>query len=88
MIEGYKIEPDGDLYACMVDMLGCSGKFVKSHKFVKSMPMGPQKERLVLSLQHVAHMAMFKIAEIVAEQLFKLECDTTRNYMLLSSIYA
>ena len=86
MIEGYKIEPDGDLYACMVDMLGRSGKLVKSHKLVKSMLMGPQPGAFGTLLSACSTYGNFKIAEIVAEQVFKLEPDTTENYMLLSSI--
>lgn len=84
----HKIEPDTNLFACMVDMLGRAGKLDEAHKLVKSMPMGPQPGALGALLAACRTFGNVEIAEIVAEQLFKLEPENTGNYMLLSSIYA
>ncbi|XP_059444057.1 putative pentatricopeptide repeat-containing protein At5g37570 [Corylus avellana] len=88
MIKDYKIEPDANLFACMVDMLGRAGKLDEAHKLVKSMPMGPQPGALGALLAACRTYGNVEIAEIVSEQLFKLEPENTGNYMLLISIYA
>lgn len=88
MIKDYKIEPDANHYACIVDMLGRAGKLNEAHKLVKSMPMGPQPRALGALLAACRTYGNVEIAEEIAEQLFELEPENTGNYVLLSSIYA
>ncbi|KAF8408336.1 hypothetical protein HHK36_007485 [Tetracentron sinense] len=88
MVKDYRIDPDADHYACMVDILGRAGKLDEAHKLVKSMPMGPHPGALGSLLAACRTYGNVEIAESVAEQLFELEPENTGNYMLLSSIYA
>lgn len=88
MINDYKIEPDADHYACMVDMLGRAGKLEQAYKMVQSMPMGPRPGALGALLAACRTYNNVEIAEIVAWELFKLEPWNTGNYVLLSGIYA
>ena len=92
MINEYKIEPDADHYACMVDMLGRAGRLEQAYKMVQSMPMGPHPGALGALLAacrtHYNVETAVDIAEVVAEELFKLEPSNTGNYVLLSGIYA
>lgn len=83
MVNDYKIEPDADHYACMVDVLGRAGKLNEAHNLIKSMPMCPQPRALACRTY-----GNVEIAEQVAEKLFILEPENTGNYVLLSSIYA
>ncbi|XP_050377796.1 putative pentatricopeptide repeat-containing protein At5g37570 [Argentina anserina] len=88
MTRDYNIQPDADLYACVVDMLGRAGKLTEAHNVVKGMPMGPQPGALGALLAACRTYGNVVIAESVADKLFKLEPENTGNYMLLSSIYA
>ncbi|GMH21512.1 hypothetical protein Nepgr_023354 [Nepenthes gracilis] len=88
MKRDYKIEPDADHYACLVDMLGRAGRLHEAYKIVKSMPMGPYPRALGALLSACRTYGDVKIAENVAEELFKLEPENTGNYVLLSGIYA
>lgn len=88
MITDYKIEPDEDHYACIVDMLGRAGRLEQAYKMLKSMPMGPRPGALGALLAACRTYSNAEIAELVAQELFILEPHNTGNYMLLSGIYA
>ncbi|KNA07610.1 hypothetical protein SOVF_170350 [Spinacia oleracea] len=88
MISDYKIEPDADHYACIIDMLGRAGRLEQAYKMLKSMPMGPRPGALGALLAACRTYSNVDIAELVAQELFILEPHNTGNYMLLSGIYA
>ncbi|GAB4860593.1 hypothetical protein Ancab_035754 [Ancistrocladus abbreviatus] len=88
MMKDYKIVPDADHYACLVDMLGRAGRLHQAYEIVKIMPMGPCPRALGALLAACRTYDNVEIAESVAEELFKLEPENTGNYVLLSSIYA
>ncbi|KAJ8421226.1 hypothetical protein Cgig2_005525 [Carnegiea gigantea] len=92
MMNDYKIEPDADHYACVVDMLGRAGRLEQAYKMVQSMPMGPHPGALGALLAacrtYYNVETAVDIAEVVAQELFKLESNNTGNYVLLSGIYA
>ncbi|KAK9119894.1 hypothetical protein Scep_017987 [Stephania cephalantha] len=88
MVKDYKIEPVKDHYACMVDMLGRSGRLDEAFEMVKSMPMGPRPEALGALLAACRTYGNVEIAENVALKLLELEPDNTGNYSLLADIYA
>ncbi|XP_019105689.2 putative pentatricopeptide repeat-containing protein At5g37570 [Beta vulgaris subsp. vulgaris] len=88
MISDYKIEPDADHYACIVDMLGRAGRLEQAYKMLQSMPMGPRPGALGALLAACRTYNNIEIAELVAQELFILEPQNTGNYVLLSGIYA
>ncbi|KAL2933698.1 hypothetical protein RDABS01_016817 [Bienertia sinuspersici] len=88
MVNDYKIEPDADHYACVVDMLGRAGRLEQAYKMLQSMPMGPRPGALGALLAACRTYNNVEIAEHVAQELFVLEPRNTGNYMLLSGIYA
>ncbi|XP_021749589.1 putative pentatricopeptide repeat-containing protein At5g37570 [Chenopodium quinoa] len=88
MINDYKIEPDADHYACVVDMLGRAGRLEQAYKMLKSMPMDPRPAAFGALLAACRTYSNVEIAELVAQELFILEPNNTGNYVLLSGIYA
>ncbi|KAK9117363.1 hypothetical protein Sjap_016310 [Stephania japonica] len=88
MVKDCKIKPVKDHYACMVDMLGRSGRLDEAYEMVKSMPMGPHPEALGALLAACRTYGNVEIAENVALKLLELEPDNTGNYSLLADIYA
>ncbi|KAF5194158.1 Pentatricopeptide repeat-containing protein [Thalictrum thalictroides] len=88
MVKDYRIEPGGDHYACLIDMLGRAGKLDEAHEMVKGMPMGPNAGALGSLLAACKTYGNIEIAESVCKQLIKLEPKNTGNYVLLSNLYA
>ncbi|XP_050900342.1 pentatricopeptide repeat-containing protein DOT4, chloroplastic [Lathyrus oleraceus] len=84
----YGIEPKLDHYACMVDLLSRAGNLSKAYKFIMSMPIEPDATiwGALLSGCRIHHDV--KLAEKVAENLFELEPDNTRYYVVLANVYA
>ncbi|XP_074287501.1 pentatricopeptide repeat-containing protein At2g44880-like [Silene latifolia] len=88
MINEYKIKPNADHYACIVDMLGRAGRLDQAFKMLQSLPLGPRPGALGSLLAACRTYNNVEIAELVAKELFTLEPENTGNYVLLSGIYA
>ncbi|XP_071700842.1 pentatricopeptide repeat-containing protein At5g46460, mitochondrial [Rutidosis leptorrhynchoides] len=75
-------------YACMVDILGRSGKLNEAAEVIKSMPMEPNTS-IWLSLLSACKMHPdLKLAERAAEAVFNIDPDCSAAYTLLSNVYA
>ncbi|KAJ1434894.1 Tetratricopeptide-like helical domain superfamily [Sesbania bispinosa] len=75
-------------YACLVDLLGRSGKFEDALEIVRTMPMKPSA-RIWSSLVSACKLhGRLDIAEMLAPQLIISEPDNVANYTLLNMIYA
>lgn len=88
MINKFRVEPQMEHYACMVDLLGRAGFLKEASDIVKSMPMEPN-DCVLGSLLHSC--IMYKntdVAEETASHILNLNSETTGSYMLLSNIYA
>ncbi|KAG9446616.1 hypothetical protein H6P81_012744 [Aristolochia fimbriata] len=88
MVEDYSIEPGPDHFACIVDMLGRTGRLEEAHDIVQMMPPGAHAGALGALLSGCKTFCNVEMAECAASQLFELEPENTGNYMLLSNIYA
>ncbi|KAK7247182.1 hypothetical protein RIF29_42059 [Crotalaria pallida] len=82
------IEPKLEHYACMVDLLACSGNLSKAYRFIETMPIKPDASiwGALLSGCRIHHNV--ELAEKVAEHVFELEPENTRYYVLLADVYA
>lgn len=94
MVNQFGITPDSDHYACVIDMLGRSGRVEEAYQLVKTMSAvtsaGPHVGALgaVLAAACRSSLSEVRTAEAVAHELFLLEPDNTGNYILLWSLYA
>ncbi|XP_058199768.1 pentatricopeptide repeat-containing protein DOT4, chloroplastic [Rhododendron vialii] len=82
------IKPKLEHYACMVDLLARSGKLSKAYRFVETMPIEPDASVWGALLCGCRIHHDVKLAEKVAEHIFKLEPDNMRYYVLIATIYA
>ncbi|GJN13745.1 hypothetical protein PR202_gb00486 [Eleusine coracana subsp. coracana] len=82
------VEPNVLHYSCMVDVLGRSGNIDEAWQLIQQMPFEPTASMwgsLLGSCRNYRHTGL---AQIAAEQLFKLEPENGANHVLLSDVYA
>ncbi|CAN6464450.1 unnamed protein product [Victoria cruziana] len=88
MVDDYGIEPSLNHYACMVDLLGRSGRLYDAEKLVEKMPMAPDTGVLGALLGACRIHGNIELAERTAAKLFQTESRHPGYYVLLSNIYA
>ncbi|XP_043688341.1 pentatricopeptide repeat-containing protein At4g02750-like [Telopea speciosissima] len=88
MTEDFCIQPSERHYACMVDLLGRAGCLYEAYNLIRSMPMEPHSGVWGALLAACRIHNNVELAEIAAEQLFKIEPGNSGSYVLLSNIYA
>ncbi|KAL2552318.1 putative pentatricopeptide repeat-containing protein [Forsythia ovata] len=84
----YSLSLSPDHYACMVDLLGKSGKLKAAYELIKSMPVEPHAGAWGALLGACKLHWDTDLAEEVALQLFELEPHSDGSYVLLSNIHA
>ncbi|MED6139304.1 hypothetical protein PIB30_082541 [Stylosanthes scabra] len=83
------IEPTADHYACLVDLLGCSGQVEEAYKLINRMPSKMSKVDAWSSLLGACRIHHYvEIGEIAAKHLLDLEPYVASHYVLLSNIYS
>ncbi|CAD6243003.1 unnamed protein product [Miscanthus lutarioriparius] len=96
--EGYKcfesmgrdhsIEPSMDHYACVVDLLGRSGRFAEAEEFIRDMPVRPNSSIWGPLLAACQLHGNVDLAEKAAKELSALEPESDIWRVSLSNIYA
>eukprot|EP01018_Ginkgo_biloba_P026101 Gb_02613 [translate_table: standard] len=88
MNRNFSITPREEHYACMVDLLGRSGRLGEAEEFINKMPFEPTvvvwKALLGACRIHVN----MELGKRAAEHIFELEPQNAAGYVLLSNIYA
>ncbi|KAM1800822.1 hypothetical protein EV1_031918 [Malus domestica] len=82
------LEPSGDHYGIMVDLLGRAGQLDKAVELIRSMPMQPQAGVWGALLLACSLHNNVELGETAARNCFKLEPDKSGYYALLANIYA
>ncbi|XP_059644342.1 putative pentatricopeptide repeat-containing protein At1g17630 [Cornus florida] len=88
MVREFKIKPQMEHYACMVDLLGRAGFLQEASDTVKNMPMEPNACVWGALLNSCRMYKNTDVAEETASRIFSLHSETFGSYMLLSDIYA
>ncbi|XP_077223899.1 pentatricopeptide repeat (PPR) superfamily protein [Tasmannia lanceolata] len=88
MSKDYGIVPVEEHYACMVDLLGRSGRINEALSFIEKMPVEPGASVWGALFGACRIHKQVKLAEQVAKKLFVLEPNHPGMYILLSNIYA
>ncbi|KAK6254845.1 hypothetical protein SCA6_016150 [Theobroma cacao] len=88
MLEEYRIQPSEKHYACIVDLLGRAGCLEEAYKLIRNMPILPSAVAWGALLAACRVHCDVQLAEIAADELFKIEPDNSGNYILLSNTYA
>ncbi|XP_031476534.1 pentatricopeptide repeat-containing protein At3g46790, chloroplastic-like [Nymphaea colorata] len=88
MVDEYRIEPRLNHYACMVDLLGRSGRLNDAEKLVETMPVPPDAGVFGALLGACRIHGNLELAERTAAKLFQTEPKHSGYYVLLSNVYA
>nr|GMC62870.1 putative pentatricopeptide repeat-containing protein At5g37570 isoform X1 [Ipomoea batatas] len=88
MIKEYSLKPSPDHYACMVDLLGRSGKLKAAYNLIRAMPIETYAGASGALLGACKLHSDIELGEEIARKLFELEPLNAGNYVLLSDIYA
>ncbi|KAL0554218.1 hypothetical protein IC582_008135 [Cucumis melo] len=88
MRQNFKIEPEIEHYACMVDLLGRAGLVEEASNIIKSMPMEPNAYIWSSLLNSCRMHKDTDLAEEAAAKISNLNSKITGSHMLLSNIFA
>ncbi|KAL5563971.1 hypothetical protein UlMin_033718 [Ulmus minor] len=89
MARDYSLKPRMEHYACVVDLLGRSGRLYQAWEFVKAMPVKPNSDVWAALLSSCRLHGNVEIANIAANELFMLNCnDRPGAYVSLSNTLA
>ncbi|WCJ27332.1 Pentatricopeptide repeat (PPR) superfamily protein [Euphorbia peplus] len=75
-------------YACMVDILGRSGRLKEAENLIENMPMKANCTMWLSLLSACKMHSNLEVAERAAESIFELEPQCSAAYVLLSNLYA
>ncbi|KAF9626425.1 hypothetical protein IFM89_033244 [Coptis chinensis] len=84
----YGIAPGAEHYACMIDLLGRSGKIDEAKSLLNKMTVKPDSTLWKALLAACRMHGDFEFAERAAQNLFELEPENAMPYVLLSNIYS
>ena len=88
MLQNFKIKPQMEHYACMVDLLGRAGLVEEASNIVKSMPIKPNAYIWSALLNSCRMHKDTDLAEETGSQILSLDSEITGSHMLLSNIYS
>ncbi|KAF4360919.1 hypothetical protein G4B88_000550 [Cannabis sativa] len=88
MRKDYGLVPTLEHYACVVDLLGRSGRLQEASEFIEEMPIEPDGVIWGALLNACWFWMDMKLGERVAEKMFSLEPKPLYAYIILSNIYA
>ncbi|PON96869.1 Tetratricopeptide-like helical domain containing protein [Trema orientale] len=88
MRKDYGVNPNLEHYACVVDLLGRSGRLQEASKFIEEMPIEADAVIWGALLNACWFWMDMKLGERVAEKMFSLEPKPLYAYIILSNIYA
>ncbi|KAK7325115.1 hypothetical protein VNO77_29202 [Canavalia gladiata] len=88
MVTEFRIEPNIEHYACMVDLLGRAGLLKEATDVVQNMPIEPNEYVWGALLNSCRMYRDTNIVEETAAQILTLKSQITGSFMLLSNIYA
>ncbi|KDP41925.1 hypothetical protein JCGZ_26943 [Jatropha curcas] len=86
MSSEYSIEPDGDHYSCMVDILSRAGRLQQAYEFIQKIPIEPTAGAWGALLGACRVYKNAELGMIAATRLFEIEPENSGNYVLLSNI--
>ncbi|KAI3785790.1 hypothetical protein L1987_44915 [Smallanthus sonchifolius] len=88
MVNDYEIEPSQRHYACMVDVLGRSGRLTEAERFIRNMPVEPDSLVWGTLLAACKVHGDVEIGKIAAEKFIELEPSSDGGYVAFSNICA
>lgn len=84
----YGIKPGPEHYACMIDLLGRSGKLVEAEKLLNQMDVEPDATVWKALLAACRVQGNLELGERAAKNLFEIEPTNAVPYIMLSNMYS
>ncbi|QDP16937.1 hypothetical protein Tsubulata_013519 [Turnera subulata] len=84
----HRIKARVEHYACMVDLLGRSGRIKEAKDLIDSMPLKPDVGIWQTLLSACRVHGDLELGKEVGDILFRLDNDNPANYVMMSNIYA
>ncbi|KAL5544458.1 hypothetical protein UlMin_008242 [Ulmus minor] len=88
MAQDYRIEPGNRHYACMVDLLGRSGRLKEAYRFISEMPIEPDALIWGTLLAACKVHGDIELGKLAAQKVLELEPSDAGAYVSLSNICA
>ncbi|CAN8300220.1 unnamed protein product [Cochlearia groenlandica] len=88
MKNDFGVSPGPEHYACMVDLLGRSGRLDAALRLIEEMPMEPQPIVWVALLSCCRIHGKVELGEYAARKITELASNNDGSYTLLSNLYA
>ncbi|XP_043723929.1 pentatricopeptide repeat-containing protein At1g71420 [Telopea speciosissima] len=88
MVQNYRIYPQRDHFACMVDILGRAGHLLEAEALIYRMPMEPDSVIWSALLGACRKHREPKMAELAGRKLMELDPKNSLGYVLMSNIYS
>lgn len=88
MVEEYKITPEIDHYACMIDLYGRANKLEKAMELMRKIPIGLDVVVVRTFLNACKLHGNLEIARESEEKLLRIGGDSVTRYVQLANIYA
>ncbi|KAK8268924.1 hypothetical protein V6Z11_D11G098000 [Gossypium hirsutum] len=88
MEKEYGIKPGPEHYACMIDLLGRSGKLVEAEMLLNEMDVEPDATVWKALLAACRVQGNLELGERAAKNLFELESKNAVPYIMLSNMYS
>ncbi|CAI0401659.1 unnamed protein product [Linum tenue] len=88
MTRDFGIEPDNRHFACMVDLLGRSGRLKEAERFIDSMPIDPDSLVWTSLLAACKLHGDVELGKVAAEKVMELAPGRSGTYISLSNIFA
>ncbi|KAI3787387.1 hypothetical protein L1987_41828 [Smallanthus sonchifolius] len=88
MVNFYHIKPGQDHYACMIDLLGRSGRIDDAAELLNNMVVEPDATVWKALLSACRVHGKIELAEKAANTLFELEPQDAVPYIMLSNLYS
>ncbi|OWM81810.1 pentatricopeptide repeat-containing protein At1g15510, chloroplastic [Punica granatum] len=84
----YSIVPNLKHYACVVDLLGRSGRLEEAYEFIQKMPLMPDAAIWGALLNSCRIHREIRLGEIAAQHIFEIDTKSVGYYILLCNLYA
>ncbi|KAH0465397.1 hypothetical protein IEQ34_005500 [Dendrobium chrysotoxum] len=84
----YGVQPDKEVYGCMIDLLGRSGRLGEASELIEKMPFEPDESLWGALLGACKMHGNAKLGRLAAQKILNLKPKGAKTYVILSNIYA
>ncbi|XP_020582073.1 LOW QUALITY PROTEIN: putative pentatricopeptide repeat-containing protein At1g56570 [Phalaenopsis equestris] len=84
----YGVHPDKEVYGCVIDLLGRSGRLTEASELIAKMPFEPDESLWGALLGACKMHSNVNLGSIVARKILNLKPKGAKTYVIVSNIYA